>query len=93
MDDKRFDALSRRLAGVSTRRGVVMGAIATALGGVALGTSLVGSGPDAQSMQCRPLGRHCTRDGQCCDGVCNVPAEQGGVDPSAPWRFRAMPRR
>jgi hypothetical protein len=72
VEDQKFDKMSRRLAGVTSRRGVIRGAVALALGGLGVGAAMIG-GQDAESaLTCRALGRSCTRDGQCCGGVCRL---------------------
>jgi len=77
MDDQRFDRLSRELAGVGSRRGLIRASVALVLGGIGVGAGFVVGGPEAESAICRPVGRYCTRDGQCCGGVCTFASERG----------------
>jgi hypothetical protein len=78
MDGTRFDALTKRLTGMPSRRQVVKG-----LGGgltVALGAILATS-PAAAG--CRDDGSDCKKGGQCCSGICflpdGAPANQKGA--------------
>ncbi|MGH2561692.1 MAG: hypothetical protein ACRDJH_21715 [Thermomicrobiales bacterium] len=69
MDDLRFDDLARRLAGGTSRRGLLRGVIGGLLGGLA------GLGATETLAARGPLGAACTRATQCAslkcaDGVC-----------------------
>jgi hypothetical protein len=63
--DHAFDELSKRLSAAATRRGVLKGALAAAVGGVA--TRLRGAGAAAQTRQaCERLGQTCDATHPCC---------------------------
>jgi hypothetical protein len=64
MDDRRFDALVRGLAGGASRRRVL---------GALVGGLLAGAGQRADAKPCRKPGHWCTADSQCCNGTCNEP--------------------
>ncbi len=64
MDDRSFDALSRRLA-LSAHRRTVVAAVVALLSGAAT-TDLAG----ASRATCRPFGVGCVRGTQCCSGSC-----------------------
>ncbi len=75
MDGAHFDLIARRLAGLTSRRGLV--------GALVLGAAaqLAGSyGASASRPTCRRSGVGCTRPTQCCSGVCatgrNLPRAQ-----------------
>jgi hypothetical protein len=61
MTDERFDDLTRRLESATSRRGVLKGAAAVALGGLA--TRLRGSRAEARAR----IKLACAREGQACD--------------------------
>jgi hypothetical protein len=62
MDGNRFDDFSRRLATRLSRRRVLVGVAASALP--------VASADAAARPTCRPFASGCTRDAQCCTGIC-----------------------
>ena len=63
MDGERFDCLARVVAGTPTRRRLL-----GAIGGVA--ALLVGGLDPRGAAACRPLGRPCGANSQCCSGKC-----------------------
>jgi len=67
MDGSRFDGLSRAFAAAGSRRGVLAVAFSVMLGGV-----LPAAGAAAGSVRCRPAGRACATDRQCCNGRCRT---------------------
>lgn len=67
MDGRRFDDIARRLAGVSSRRRVFLGALFGA-GGLLAATS----DSDAADRICRLGGHRCVRNSQCCSGECRT---------------------
>jgi hypothetical protein len=68
VDGNRFDALSRHIGGVGSRRALLRG-IATAIIG---GSALISAVPaDAANRTCRLAGQMCINDGQCCSARCN----------------------
>jgi hypothetical protein len=82
MTDERFDAFAKRLSAATSRRGLLKGALAVALGGVAM--RLKGNDADAQTRQaCSRLQQACGA-GQpaCCahltcqDGACCRPTNE-----------------
>ena len=66
MDGSKFDVLTRNLAHRKTRRGVLAGIGATAMAG-ALG--LFSGDAEARSI-CRPEGVVCSKNADCCLGLC-----------------------
>ena len=69
MDDRRFDTLSRTLADRRTRRTLLTRAAIAIAGGVGA-ASLAGGEAHAARATCRNAGGSCTRNAQCCSGVC-----------------------
>src|SRR5262245_56375528 len=69
MDGQWFDVLAKNLAGLTTRRGVLKGLTGSAAGGL---LALVGLG-SAEADVCKPTGKECKKDGQCCSGSCVPP--------------------
>ena len=67
MDSHRFDALTRRLGGAASRRGVIKSA---AVGGVAAMLAVVGLGGAEAAPTCREPGNICRKDSQCCSNRC-----------------------
>jgi hypothetical protein len=67
MDHQRFDAITRAMAGGTSRRRVLKGLAGGALGGL---VALVGMG-DAEARRCRPIGRNCRAHADCCTDHCN----------------------
>jgi hypothetical protein len=65
MDGASFDRVSRRLAGVTSRRA----AIAVVLAGLAGGVAVADAGA---AQTCRVFNRKCVRNTQCCSGVCET---------------------
>ena len=66
MDDARFDAVTRAVARLGTRRAALR-----VLGGVAGASLLAGLGQrGASSARCKNLGRKCDKNRDCCDGRC-----------------------
>jgi hypothetical protein len=68
MDGERFDAWTRRLAGLRSRRTVV----AAALGGILGAVGLAGPDPAGADNLCKPAGKKCNKDAQCCAGLACV---------------------
>jgi hypothetical protein len=68
MDARGFDALSRLLAKSGSRRGALKAALVAAFGGAALA---VDEGA-ARPALCRPAGRYCTHNKQCCNKRCRI---------------------
>jgi hypothetical protein len=68
MDHRRFDALSRRLATSASRRTVLGAATALVIGGAAAGNATAAT-------RCRGERKTCTRNTQCCSGLCQVGRE------------------
>jgi hypothetical protein len=66
VDGNRFDELSRRLGRVASRRGVLQAALAGLLGAGVAG----GSAGASARRTCRAAAASCTRDSQCCTGLC-----------------------
>jgi hypothetical protein len=66
MDGRRFDELVRTFAAHASRRSVLKGLLASAAG--ALGAH---SG-SARAQACRPAGRLCSVNSQCCSGLCDT---------------------
>ena len=68
MDANRFDALSRLVAVATTRRRLVATAAAALLG------DTLANAVDAAARPaiCRPGGRYCTRNHQCCNNQCRT---------------------
>ena len=64
MDDRRFDALVRGLAGGASRRRL-LGTLVSGL--------LASVGQRADAKPCRKPGHWCTADTQCCNGACEEP--------------------
>jgi len=64
MEARRFDSLTRRLAGARTRRAVVGALIAGA------SVAAVGESASAGRATCRAMWASCTRNQQCCTGTC-----------------------
>jgi len=79
MDGGGFDKLARRLAGATTRRGVLQGALVGLVGGVAVHDA-TDAAPRRRSV-CREAGVSCTRSGQCCSGTCERVALSVGRAP------------
>jgi hypothetical protein len=69
MDGQRFDEWAKDLARLTTRRGVLKGLTGSAAGSL---LALVGLG-SAVADVCKPTGKECKRDGQCCSGSCVPP--------------------
>ena len=69
MDERRFDAISRVIGRQSSRRGALKAALATALGG---GVAALGDDAMARPAMCRPAGRYCTHNKQCCNKRCRT---------------------
>jgi hypothetical protein len=71
MDAQVFDALTRRTAAATSRRGVLAafggGTLALLAGGRVLGSAANGA---VQAEACRLPGRKCTKSGQCCTRKC-----------------------
>src|SRR5215208_379877 len=65
MDGHRFDRIARGLAAGRTRRGIVKGLGAAALGGLGLARP-GGAGADNA---CKPAGKRCNQTAQCCAGL------------------------
>ena len=68
MDGRRFDTISRLLAGAGTRRGALKAALGLMAGGSALAAGEVAARPAL----CRPAGRYCTHNKQCCGNRCRT---------------------
>ncbi len=68
MDSRRFDSLSRVLAGSGTRRGALKALVVGAFGGAALAVDEAAARPAL----CRPAGRYCTNNKQCCNKRCRI---------------------
>jgi hypothetical protein len=75
MDDRALEELSKRVAAAKSRRGMVRafgGALAVAAASAVAGERVV-SAADVEGEAfgfCRPAGRRCGRDKQCCAGRC-----------------------
>jgi len=69
MDSRRFDMLTRRLAGSTTRRGMLRTAATAIVAGGALAT--VSDANALQRRTCRPLAAGCVSSAQCCSGLCD----------------------
>jgi hypothetical protein len=81
MTERAFDDLAKRLSAATTRRGLLKGALAVALGGLA--TRLRGDGADAAARPaCMRLGQTCDATHACCahlacaDGSCCRPTNE-----------------
>jgi hypothetical protein len=69
MEDQRFDAWARSLAGRVSRRTAMKAGIISALGGlVAVGSSA----HSTEAAACSGLGARCTKDSTCCSGHCDT---------------------
>ena len=68
MDGRRFDDLTKALAGGATRRRVLRGALGGAAGAV---LALLGRGRGAEAGPPRPAGATCIRNEHCASGVCD----------------------
>jgi hypothetical protein len=69
MEDQRFDAFARSLAGRVSRRTAMKAGIISALGGlVAVGSSTLST----EAAACSGLGTRCTKDSACCSGHCDT---------------------
>src|SRR5262245_41545222 len=66
MDGTRFDALTRTFAQSGSRRRLLGGLVAGALGLVGL--------READAVACRTGGQGCREHVDCCSGICNPPA-------------------
>jgi hypothetical protein len=66
VDGSQFDRLAKGLAAGRSRRGVLRGLGAAALG--ALG--LAGRGGAGAADACKGTGKACSKNGQCCSGLC-----------------------
>jgi hypothetical protein len=77
MDDQALDDLSKRVAAAKSRRGIVRalgGAVAVSAASAIAGERVV-SAQDVEGEAfgfCRPAGRRCGRDKQCCAGRCKL---------------------
>jgi len=69
MDDVRFDAISRVLAGRIGRRRLVAAALGLAATGAGLDAA---SAADPRRSYCRALRTTCNRNNQCCSGYCDT---------------------
>jgi len=87
VDGVQFDRLTRGLARVATRRGVLGGAVAGLLGAVAFETSV--DAAERRRTVCRELSTPCTRDGQCCSGICQRSSR--GVGRSSRYQCSCRP--
>ena len=65
MDDARFDAVTRAVARLGSRRAVLR-----FLGGTAGASLLAGLGQSEASAKCKNHGRKCDKNRDCCDGRC-----------------------
>lgn len=91
MDDRRFDRMTRTLAGETNRRDLLRRVLGVAgAGGIAVALSARGtdaarrgySGPSIPRTQpepCRDLGAYCVANAQCCQGFCVSNAGAGGT--------------
>jgi hypothetical protein len=75
MDGASFDRMARELAAGRTRRNVIKGLGAAALG--ALG--LAGAGRRAGADECKGTGKACSKGSQCCSGNCAPAPDKGSV--------------
>src|SRR5687768_4841565 len=64
MDDKRFDVLTRRLAGIGDRRSALRG-----LAGIGVASGLFRRPAEAAAL-CKAAGARCAAAGECCSSVC-----------------------
>ena len=68
MEGQRFDQMAKAMANGATRRGVLRGLA----GGAAAGAlALRGAGRVAADDDCKPVGKKCKKDAQCCSRVCD----------------------
>ena len=67
MDHDRFDDLTRALATTRSRRQFLKTLAGGATGGL---LALLGVGAAAADDTCKPVGKKCNKDGQCCSGLC-----------------------
>jgi len=77
-EDGFFDDLARGLADGSITRGKALRLMGAAVVGGTLG-SLGTGGVAGAAPKCKPAGKHCKRDTQCCSGNCS-----GGICASCP---------
>src|SRR6202008_1970780 len=71
MDGERFDNLTRTLATLRSRRGVLR-ALGLAVGVGTVG-AIVREGDSNAASVCRAGGVLCTSDGNCCSNICKTP--------------------
>ena len=79
MDGNRFDALSRAMAVAGSRRRVIRALAGIAAGGAVASLEVDQAG--ARPALCRPGGRYCTWNHQCCNNICRIGKRY-------PWRTR-----
>jgi hypothetical protein len=79
MDGNRFDALSRAMAVAGSRRRVIRALAGIAAGGAVASLEVDQAG--ARPARCRPGGRYCTWNHQCCNNKCRTGKRY-------PWRTR-----
>ena len=71
MDSDRFDRLARVFGHARSRRQAFRGLAGVAAGTIALSVGGTSAAP------CKPLGRGCKNDGQCCDNNCATNSGKG----------------
>jgi hypothetical protein len=67
MDHERFDDLTRALATTTSRRQFLKTLAGSAAGGL---LALLGIGEAAADDTCKPIGKKCRKNAQCCSGNC-----------------------
>lgn len=89
MDDSRFDALTRLLGRDHSRRGLLAGAMASTVVGMAAMAPSLAEDADAKKKKkkkkrCKKSGAACSSDKQCCTSktklICDVPQGAGNSD-------------
>lgn len=71
MDGSRFDEMTSRLSVAATRRRA-LGVVAGLLGGAVVAGEAAAGPASVPRQVCRPAGIGCTRDTQCCAGMCET---------------------
>ena len=68
--ERSFDALATEMASGTLSRGRALKLMGAALVGGALASLGIGEA-DARKIHCKPDGKHCKSNGQCCNGICD----------------------
>ena len=70
MDPRRFEDLSRKVAGAATRRAALKILAAGLVAPVLLGPRGEEAAAGIPIVNCKPPGKHCDKDKKCCSGSC-----------------------